>query len=57
MYVFWREPLGAGPEGEESLPGTHAAAVVHERANILELLVKEHHVLGVGLVIRQRRRG
>ena len=47
--------LAASPKGEEPLPCAHAAAVVCESANILELLVKEHHVLGVALVIRQRR--
>ena len=47
--------LAAGSEREEPLPRTHVAAVVCESANILELLVEEHHVLRAALVVRQRR--
>ena len=47
--------LAASSKSEEPLPRAHAAAVVREGANVLKLLVEEHHVLVVPLIIRQRR--
>ena len=47
--------LAASSERKEPLPRTHAAAVVCESANILELFVEEHHVLRVALVARKCR--
>ena len=41
------------PERQQPLPGGHSLTVVGEGANILELLVKNDHIPGIGLIVRQ----